>query len=54
MAIGDQDNDIDMIEYAKIGIAMGNGTEKIKEKADYVTKTIEENGVIYAIEKFVK
>lgn len=54
MAIGDQDNDIDMIEYAKIGIAMGNGTEKIKEKADYVTKTIEEDGIIYAIEKFVK
>ena len=52
MAIGDNVNDIKMIEEAGIGVAMDNAWDDIKEKADYVTKSNEEDGVAYAIEKF--
>ncbi len=54
MAIGDQDNDIEMIKTAAIGVAMGNGTPKLKENADFITKSVEEDGVVYAIEKFME
>ena len=52
MAIGDNVNDIKMIEEAGIGVAMDNAWDDIKEKADYVTKSNEEDGGAYAIEKF--
>lgn len=50
VAIGDSDSDWDMISYAGIGIAMGNGTPSLKARAKYVTKTMEEQGVAYAID----
>lgn len=53
MAIGDWDNDITMIKYAGLGIAMGNGSENIKEAADFITNSNEESGAAYAIKKFV-
>ena len=53
LAIGDQNNDIEMIEMAGVGVAMGNGTLQIKERADYVTEQIENNGFVKAIDKFV-
>lgn len=53
MAIGDQDNDKDMIEVAEIGVAMGNSDEELKQIADYVTDTVDNNGAALAIEKFV-
>ena len=52
LAIGDQDNDIDMIKAAGIGVAMGNGTPKLKEAADFITKSVDENGFCFAMEKF--
>ncbi|MPQ43376.1 Cof-type HAD-IIB family hydrolase [Clostridium tarantellae] len=52
MCIGDSENDLSMIEYAGVGVAMGNGFELIKEKAKYITSTNNENGVAKAIEKF--
>lgn len=52
MAIGDQENDIAMIEYAGVGVAMGNGIEKTKAVSNFVTKSNLEDGVAYAIEKF--
>ncbi|MGN0157187.1 MAG: HAD family hydrolase [Lachnospiraceae bacterium] len=52
MAFGDGENDIEMIQNAAIGIAMGNGLEKVKEKADYVTTDIDEGGVKKALEHF--
>ena len=52
MAIGDNINDIKMIENSGIGVAMGNSWDKVKLKADYVTKSNEEEGVSEAIEKF--
>lgn len=53
MAIGDQDNDIEMIKTAGIGVAMGNGTPKLKEAANFITKSVEDDGVVYAVEKFI-
>ena len=52
MAIGDNVNDLKMIEEAGIGVVMDNAWDDIKEKADYITKSNEEDGVAYAIEKF--
>ena len=53
MAFGDNFNDKEMIEYAGIGVAMQNGVEEIKNVADYITLTNDEDGVSYAIEKFI-
>ena len=52
MAFGDAQNDIDMIEYAGIGIAMGNGEECLKQIADYVTSDVDENGVFNALHNY--
>ena len=54
MAIGDQDNDIEMLKAAGIAVAMGNGTDSLKEVADYVTDSVENDGVVKAIQKFIK
>lgn len=53
IAIGDQELDIPMIEAAGFGIAMGNAIEALKEKADFVTKSNNEAGVAYALEKYL-
>lgn len=53
MAIGDNENDYTMIEYAGIGVAMGNAVDSIKEIADEITLSNDEHGVAYAIEKWV-
>ncbi len=53
ICIGDSGNDRHMIKYAGLGVAMGNAFPEIKEIADYVTLTNEENGVAHVIEKFI-
>ena len=53
MAIGDADNDKEMLEYAGLGVAMGNAKDEIKQLADFVTKSNEEDGVAYVIDKFI-
>lgn len=53
LAIGDNNNDIEMVETAGVGVAMGNGTEEIKKRADFVTDNVEHNGFVKAIDKFV-
>ena len=53
MAIGDQENDIAMIEYAGVGVAMDNAIPAVKEAANFITKSNLEDGVAYAIEKYV-
>ncbi|MDE1188756.1 MAG: sugar-phosphatase [Pantoea sp.] len=53
MAIGDQENDLAMIEYAGTGVAMGNAIDSVKSIAQFVTKTNMEDGVAYAIEELV-
>lgn len=53
ICIGDSGNDIHMIKYAGLGVAMGNAFPEIKEIADYITLTNEENGVANVINKFI-
>ena len=53
ICIGDSGNDIDMINYAGLGVAMGNATTQIKEVADFVTLSNEEDGVAHVINKFI-
>lgn len=52
VAIGDGYNDLSMIKFAGMGIAMGNAQEPVKKSADYITLTNEEDGVAVAVEKF--
>lgn len=53
ITIGDGENDIEMIEYAGLGVAMGNGLEILRGKADYVTATNDDDGVAEVINKFI-
>ncbi|MDD3254126.1 MAG: Cof-type HAD-IIB family hydrolase [Lachnospiraceae bacterium] len=52
MAFGDAENDIDMLQYAQIGIAMGNAGREIKEIADYVTDSVDDDGIWNALRHF--
>lgn len=51
IAIGDGPNDMDMIIFAGIGVAMGNATDDIKAKADLVTESVNEDGIYKAFIK---
>ncbi|SHJ36857.1 hypothetical protein SAMN02745975_01933 [Geosporobacter subterraneus DSM 17957] len=53
IAIGDGETDISMIEYAGIGIAMGNSSQRVKEKANYIAETNQQNGVAKILEKLI-
>ena len=52
MVFGDGLNDLELFDYAGISVAMGVSHDKIKEKADYITKTLEEDGIFNALEGF--
>jgi len=53
MACGDGNNDLQMLKEVGFGVAMANGADEVKEIADYITSSNEEDGVAAAIEKFV-
>ncbi|HGV3502200.1 TPA: sugar-phosphatase [Providencia stuartii] len=53
MSIGDQNNDIQMLQYASVSVAMENAAEPIRRMAKFVTTTNEEDGVAIAINKFI-
>lgn len=53
IAVGDGFNDLSMIEYAGLGIAMDNAPEEVKSRANFVTSSNEEDGVAKVIEKFI-
>jgi Cof subfamily protein (haloacid dehalogenase superfamily) len=53
MAIGDEENDIPMIQFAGLGIAMGNAPDIVKQAAKFVTSSNEEDGVAKAINKYI-
>lgn len=53
MAIGDNFNDVEMITYAGVGVAMGNAPDGVKATANWVAPDVEEDGVAAAIEQFV-
>lgn len=53
IAIGDGFNDLSMIKYAGMGIAMSNAQQTVKDNADFITLSNEEDGVAYAVKKFI-
>ena len=52
MAFGDAGNDIDMIKRAAIGVSLGNAPDYVKEVADYVSDTVDNDGVVKALKYF--
>lgn len=53
IAIGDGYNDLSMIQFAGMGIAMSNAQQVVKDNADFITLSNEEDGVAYAVNKFI-
>jgi hypothetical protein len=53
MAVGDDENDLDMLRHAGLGIAMGNAVDTVKAAADHVTGSNAEDGLVQAIERFL-
>ena len=52
IAFGDGGNDVDMLRYAGIGVAMGNATDEPKSVADYVTDNVDDAGIANALKHF--
>ena len=52
-AFGDGENDLEMIQYAGFGVAMGNAVESLKQAADHVAPPCEEDGVACVLEQFL-
>ena len=53
MAVGDNFNDLDMIEAAGLGVAMGNAPEAVRARADWVAPHVDDDGLAVAIERFL-
>ena len=53
MAIGDGNNDIEMIDYVGMGVAMDNATSLVKSVANYITSSNDNDGIFKALEKFI-
>lgn len=49
MAFGDGENDIEMLNLAHVGVAMGNAAQSVKQIADYVTSDCEDDGIYHAL-----
>lgn len=52
MAFGDGENDLEMLKFAGIGVAMGNAVDSLKAVADYVTDSVEDEGIMHALRHF--
>lgn len=52
MAFGDGENDIQMLRFAGIGVAMGNAEQEVKGHADYVTTGVNQDGIMIALKHF--
>jgi len=52
MAFGDGENDIEMLQFAGIGVAMDNASDHVKQMADYVTDSVENDGIEKALKHF--
>ncbi len=53
ICVGDADNDLEMIKYAGLGVAMANATDEIKAHANYITTSNDQDGVAHVFEKYV-
>ena len=49
MAFGDGNNDIDMLKHVGVGVAMGNANDLVKAASDFVTDTINDDGIFKAL-----
>ena len=54
IAFGDAENDIPMLQYAGIGVAMGNATDAVKAIADEVTLSNEEDGIAHSLYRHIE
>jgi len=52
MAFGDGENDMEMLQFSQIGVAMGNGSVALKNAADYVTSDIDDDGIWNALKAY--
>ena len=52
MAFGDGGNDIDMLKHAGIGVAMENAGDNVKAIADYITTSVDDDGITHALKTF--
>ncbi len=52
IAMGDGVNDKEMVAYASVGVAMGNGDDEVKKVADYITTSVENDGVYNALKYY--
>lgn len=53
IACGDAGNDLSMIKYAGLGVAMKNATDDVKTEANYITLSNDEDGIVHVVEKFI-
>ncbi len=53
LAIGDGENDISMIKFAGLGVAMGNSNQLVRDSADFTSLTNDKNGVAFVLKKFL-
>ena len=53
MAFGDGFNDLSMLEYAGMGVAMGNAVDEVKAIADFITISNDEDGIAIALEQLL-
>ena len=54
IAFGDEDNDLEMIDYAGVGVAMGNAIDELKSVSKYQTLTNEQDGIGVFLEEYLK
>ena len=50
MAVGEGENDIGMLQFVRCGVAMGNGNQQIKAVADYVAPSVDDDGIMKALQ----
>jgi hydroxymethylpyrimidine pyrophosphatase-like HAD family hydrolase len=53
MAVGDGHNDVDMLAWAGLGVAMGDGKPEAKDAADVIAPSFDEDGAAWAVERYV-
>jgi len=53
LAVGDNDNDVEMLRWAGVGVAMGNSSAAALAAADWVTAAVEQDGAALALERYL-
>ena len=53
IAIGDEENDVPMLQWAGLGLAMGNAPDSVKRMAHAVIPSVDEDGVAWAIDRYI-